>query len=463
MITLAHPPDPARRLSTGLDRVSPRGRPDRQRLGSWTVSNGPDGSTDADVIIVGAGLAGLCASLHLVGAGQRVLLLEASDAVGGRVRTDYVDGLQLDRGFQLYNPAYPEAARMLDHAALELRPFVAGMLVAMGRKRYPLADPRREPAWALAAARAPVGGMRDKARFAAYAWKAARSPIRTLLEAEDVSAEDALRSAGIGHRLVDTALRPFLAGVLLEDELATSRRFVDLVLRSFARGTPSVPADGMQALPEQLAARLPAGTLLLGHRVEQVRTGSVDSGGRTFTARSVVVATEAPAAAELLPDLTVPPMHAVTTWYHLADCEPQSLTDGRPVLVVDGQRRGPVVNTVVMTHAAPGYASGGRVLVSSSSLGVRTGAAVEADVRGHLGLLYGVDTRGWEAVATYPIAYALPAMTPPLDLRRPVALGDGRYVSGDHRDTSSIQGAMVSGRRVAEAVLHDTRLGPGNL
>ncbi len=411
-----------------------------------------------DVVVVGAGLAGLTAALPLVGAGLDVLVLEASDAVGGRVRTDRVDGLQLDRGFQLHNPAYPQARRLLDQTALDLRPMMAGLQVAMGRRRHQMADPRREPGsllTSLSTALAPLGRRTDRARFAAYAWRASRASAAELQARPDVDAESALRAAGIADGLLDTVLRPFLAGVFAEDELATSRRFLDLVLRSMVRGTPSVPASGMSAIPEQLAARLPAGCLRLSAPVDKVADTWVGVGGHTIRARAVVVATAAPAAADLLPGLGVPPMHALTTWYHLADTPPHLLTGGRSVLVVDGQRRGPVVNTVVLTHSAPSYASAGRVLVSSSALGVRGGAATEADLRGHLGLLYGADTRGWEAVVHYPIAAALPAFPSLTPLQRSVRFGDGRYVCGDHRDTPSIQGAMVSGRRAAQAVLDD--------
>ena len=418
-------------------------------------------TADHDVVVVGAGLSGLCAAKHLTTAGLDVVVLEASDGVGGRVRTDAVDGLLLDRGFQLYNPAYPEGVRMLDLDALELRPFTPGVLVAFGGRRYALADPRRLPTWTGDALRAPVGSLRDKLRFAAYAMRCSRTSTADLLDLEDGTSDAALRAAGISDQLLDTVLRPFLSGVFLEDELATSRRFLDLVLRSLVAGVPSVPAAGMGAIPQQLAARLPAGCVRLGTAVRHLTSDGVAFGpepGGEISARAVVVATDARAATELLPGLAVPPSHAVTTWYHLADTDPSDLSLGRPVLVVDGQRRGPVVNSVVLTHAAPTYASDGRVLVSTSVLGRHDGSpgsTREPDVRGHLGIMYGVDTRGWQAVASYPIEAALPAMSPPFDVRRDVRFGPGRYVCGDHRDTSSIQGAMVSGRRAAEAVLAD--------
>ncbi|WP_231121754.1 NAD(P)/FAD-dependent oxidoreductase [Motilibacter peucedani] len=394
----------------------------------------------ADVVVVGAGLAGLAAALHLTRAGVEVEVLEAGDAVGGRVRTDRVDGMLLDRGFQVFNPAYPEARRVLSLDALELRHFRAGVVVARAGRHVRVGDPRRVPGWALSSAVSP-GSPLVKARFAAYAVRTARSAPHQLRELPDVSAAEAFEAAGIRGPLLESVLRPFLAGVLGERELTTSRRFVDLVLRSFVRGDPAVPAAGMQAIPEQLAAWLPAGTLTLGHRVE-------DLTGLRRSSRAVVVATDPVTVARLLPGTGRPATNALTTYYHLAP-EPPS---DEPAIVVDGLARGPVVNSVVLTNVAPSYAPG-RVLVSSTVLG----RAEEPEVRRHLATMYAVPTDAWSLVATYDLPHALPAQRPPTELRRPVALGDGVYVAGDHRDTASQQGALVSGRRAARAVLEDLR------
>jgi len=172
----------------------------------------------------------------------------------------------------------------------------------------------------------------------------------------------------------------------------------------------------------------------------------------------VIVATDPETAGRLIPSIDIPRGNGVTTWYHLAPNGP--LTDGDPVLVIDGARQGPVINTVAMTNAAPEYASGGRILVSSSVLGDASSAEDERRIRTHLSTLYATSTNDWTAVRCYRIPYALPAMLPPLDVRRPVALGDGLFVAGDHRDTSSIQGAMVSGRRAADATLRHLGITP---
>jgi predicted NAD/FAD-dependent oxidoreductase len=203
----------------------------------------------------------------------------------------------------------------------------------------------------------------------------------------------------------------------------------------------------MQAIPEQLAAGL---DVRLSSPAEHVRAGSVVVAGERLTPRAVVVAAAAPDAARLLPGLDVPPQRSVTTHYHLAPEPPVT----EPAIVLDGERGGPVANTVVLTNAAPSYAPG-RHLVSSS---VVRGDASEPAVRAHLARLYGVDTSTWQHVAAYAVTAALPSQAPPMGrFRKDVRLEPGLLVCGDHRDSASLQGALVSGRRAADAVLRELR------
>jgi hypothetical protein len=235
--------------------------------------------------------------------------------------------------------------------------------------------------------------------------------------------------------------------VLFDDTMTTSRRFTDLLLRAFVRGTPCVPARGMQAIPDQLAAGV---EVRLGTPVRAVTPTSVTTDDGVLVARAVVVATDPATAGSLLPGLDLPVMRSGTTWWHLADAPGAALTGGRAVLVVDPDRRGPLVNSVVVSNAAPGYAAHGRALVASTALGIA--GVSEREVRDHLTLLYGVDTTNWDEVAVQRITATVPAVPPGSPLRRP-ASHDGVFVAGDHRDTASIQGALVSGRRIADAVL----------
>jgi protoporphyrinogen oxidase len=302
----------------------------------------------------------------------------------------------------------------------------------------------------------PLLGWGQKLRLGAYAAAATALPVSTLLDRPDVEARQAWAEAGITEETVHTVLRPFLAGVVLEEEMVTSRRFVDLMLRMFARGRSTVPAAGMQALPEQLAADLPPGALRLGSPVSSVRPHEVEVDGQVVSARAVVVATDAWVAHELLPGLGAPPAaRGVTTVYHSAPARPGQV--GTLVTDADGSA---VANSLVISAAAPSYAPPGRALVSTSVVhGPRGGTELdEAALLGTLSELHEEDTSGWERLATYDLPHALPAMTAPHEFRRPVRLEheEGRvYVTGDHRDTSSIQGALVSGRRAAAAVVSD--------
>ncbi len=435
-------------------------RPDDARSGPATG----DVPVRAEVVVVGAGLAGLACARVLGRAGLEVTVLEASDGPGGRVRTDVVDGFRCDRGFQLLNPAYPEARRVLDLPALRLQPLPAGVVVAESGRRHLMADPRRTrpgqlPA-ALVGGLTGPGGLAEKAAFARWTRRCATRDPHDLLTDPDEPWGAALDRLGVSGALRREVVDAFLAGILAEDDGSTSRRFVELLVRSFVKGRPSVPWGGMQAMPDQLAAARPAGGVHLGVRVEAVAgDGVTTSHGRT-AARAVVVATDPHGSAGLL-GLPRPRMRGLTTFWHVAPHAPTASA----ALHLDGSGHGPVVNTVVLSNAAPSYSpdpppgrqardsGGGRALVATTVLGDRGDVATEKAVRGRLADVYGTDTSGWELVRAHALPAALTVMDPPLDVRRPVALGDGRFVAGDHRDSASIQGALVSGRRAANAVL----------
>ncbi|NUT29374.1 MAG: FAD-dependent oxidoreductase [Streptomyces sp.] len=436
----------------------------------------------ADVVIVGAGVAGLSAAHRLTSAGVTTAVLEAAPYAGGRMSTEKIDGFRLDRIGQLLSTAYPELRLTPGLDALPLLPFTPGVLLHSDGRRHRAgvltgppgarrargalhavralasaprsASPRGVPSQTSlprVRASAPLGTAVDQARLGAALARLASAPVERLLARPELPAAQALAERGIPTRTIDGFLRPLLAMLLCDPELTTSSRCADLALRAFAGGRLCVPEGGAEALPELLARALPPGTVHTGVRVTSISTTSVTTAEHgEIRCRAVLLATDARTAAELLPGLRVPDFHPVTVVHHTADEPP---TTGASLLL-DADRGGPVAHTTVISQVDPSRAPAGRPLISSTVLGTPP-PDIDTAVRMHLSRLYGTSTTRWETLAVHHTPEAVPTMRPPHDLRRPVRLLAGLYVCGDHRDTSTLQGALHSAHRAASAILTD--------
>ncbi|WP_328870834.1 FAD-dependent oxidoreductase [Streptomyces sp. NBC_00287] len=420
----------------------------------------------ADVVVVGAGIAGLAAAHRLTSAGVTTAVLEAAHDVGGRMSTEKVDGFRLDRIGQLMSTSYPELRLTPGLDALALSTFAPGVLLHSDGRHHRVGAPAPQggargalhAARALASAprpasapRAPLGTAVDQARLAAALARLAGTPVERLLARPESTASRSLTTRGLPARTADGFLRPLLSALLCDPELTASSRCADLALHSFASGRLCVPEGGAEALPHLLARSLPAGTVHTGVRVTSVSTTSVTTAEHgVFRCRAVLLATGARTAAELLPGLRVPDFHPVTVVHHTTDEPP---TTGA-ALLLDADRGGPVAHTAVVSAVDPTRAPAGRALVSSTILGTPP-ADLDTAVRTHLARLYGTPTARWETLAVHHTPDAVPSMRPPHDPHRPVRLLAGLYVCGDHRDTSTVQGALHSAHRAARSLLTD--------
>ena len=405
------------------------------------------------VVVVGAGLAGLACARVLAARGVEPVVLEADLEVGGRVRTHREGGFQVDRGFQVLLTAYPEAQAVLDYGALGLGHFAPGAWVRWGGAFHEVGDPFRRPAQALPTLRADVGTLADKLRVLRLRRSVLSASAGELWARPETTTARALRDRyGFSDRMVDRFFRPFLGGVLLDPALGASSRSFEVYFRRFSQGTAALPAGGIQAMPEQLAAAL-GGAVRLGARVESVSAREVSvEGGDPVPCDAVVVATDARSAGPLL-DLETPVWKGTVQLAWSAPSPPVR----EPVLVLDGERSGPVNNAQVVSNVQPAYAPHDQSLVTASVLGrpSPSDAALEADARAQLRGWFGEPVDAWRLLRVDRVPDALPdlpSLEPPE--RTPRHRG-GVYVTGDWRRNASINGALVAGRHAAEAVLAD--------
>ena len=388
-------------------------------------------SDQHDVIVVGAGVAGLACARRLIAGGRFPLVLERSNAVGGRVRTDAVDGFLLDHGFQVLPLAYPEARAALDYARLGLGAFERGAIIRTDGRFRRLADPRHSPVRSLRALAGGVVGVRDSAA------------VLKLLRGsgDETTAAEALRRAGVSRATVERFFAPFLRGIFLEERLVTSSRFLDFVLRMFSAGPAALPQGGIGAIAAQLAEGIDVRT---STAVATVGPHAVSlESGEQLRADAVIVATAG------LVDEPAHGWNGVTCVYYDAPTTPIP----GPWLVVNGEG-GPINNLCIPSEVVSDYAPAGRSLVSLTMLGA---GEPDLDVVGQqLRGWFGTAVADWRHLRSYRIPRALPSYPVGGFTQQPARLAAGLYACGDHREHPSLNGALASGRRAADALLADS-------
>jgi len=425
----------------------------------------------ADVVVIGAGVAGLAAARRAQEMGKQVIVLEKGDGVGGRVRTDSVDGFLLDRGFHIFLTGYPEAKKSLDFKGLKLRPFYPGALVRYSGDFHRVADPFRRPFDAVATLNPshPIGTIVDKLLVALLRFQTFSTSWAGLLERDEVSTEERLRSFGFSEGMVDRFFRPFFGGIFFDRDLRVSSRLLDFVFRVLAVGENCLPEAGIGAVAEQLAEGLDVRLKTGVTRVDGKQV--VLSGARRVTARDgVIVAVEGPQARTLLGGTDAyggedKVVNGTACLYFSCDALPEGLEE--PVLYLDGDGTNKALNNCCFPSAvSPTYAPPGKHLLSCSVVGAAnvaryaTDRALELAVRDDLAEFFGGDfVDGIKLLKVYRIPFAQPSQEPPTNLAQDPTDGlpAGVAVAGDHRATATLEGAIMSGRKAADAIIESSK------
>ena len=410
------------------------------------------------VIVVGAGLAGLTCAKVLAENGVEVVVFEASDGVGGRVRTDERDGFLLDRGFQVYFTAYPVSRRHLDHKALNLRTFDSGAIICRGRKKTILSDPFRDPKALVPSLLSDAATFSDKLKTLKLAAKSVVEKAEAVgnLDEADVSSLEYLRDEGFSERVVDDFYRPFYGGIFLDRSLSTSSRVLRFTFKMLATGKTVVPARGIGEIPKQLAARLPIGALHTNSQVRSLlwegdRIVGVDAAGEEHESDAVVVATEAPVA-ERLAGAAVPEgtIGQICVYYAVG-----GVGSGKKI-VLNAEDGGFVNNAVEISAVAPSYAPRGQHLLSVVALGGFELPEAEIYHRGIKEVTRWYPEANLVPLAIYRVPYAQFPQPPGLheSLPRNRTGTPGLVLAGEYTADSSINGSMLSGEKAAEEVMH---------
>ncbi|KAL2930099.1 15-cis-phytoene desaturase chloroplastic/chromoplastic, partial [Bienertia sinuspersici] len=436
-------------------------------------------TTTSSAIIIGGGLAGLSAATHLQSSSIPFLLLESSDALGGRVRTDLVDGFLLDRGFQIFITSYPEASLLLDYSSLNLHKFYSGARIFFNGGFHTVADPIRHFRDSFASLFNPIGTFFDKLLIGFLRVRVLRKSDEEIFVSDEVPVIELLKNLGFSDGIIDRFFQPFFGGIFFDQDLETSSRLFDFIFKCLALGDNTLPQNGIGEIPKQLASKLPPDCIRLNSRVLSVQVDEdkegvivrLENGEKLRSEIGVILAVELPQTEKILaPNLLTEiqrvgynnnkkPGRSTVCLYFTSDRDRIPSSD--PVLYLNGSGRGIVNNMFFATNVVPSYGPADKSLISVSLIGffddVADDELIERVVE-ELSEWFGETVvRGWKHLRTYRIKFAQPNQSPPTNLVKSprVGAGLGLYLCGDYQTSATFDGALVSGRKAVEALLED--------
>ncbi|KAK7260324.1 hypothetical protein RIF29_26284 [Crotalaria pallida] len=438
-----------------------------------TPSQSPPLPKKPGAIVIGAGLSGLAAAIHLHSHNIPFLLLDSSDAVGGRVRTDTLDGFLLDRGFQIFITAYPEAQKLLNYDSLNLQRFYSGARIFYDNKFHTVANPLLHFLDSAKSITNPIGSVADKVLIASNIARVVTKSDDEILGSDEVPTIELLKKLGFSDSIIGTFFRPFFGGIFFDTKLETTSRLFDFIFKCLALGENTLPANGISAIPEQLAATLPSGSILLNTRAvsidlnhsESLQSVTLQNGDVLTSELGVIVAVEEPEAVKLfagksnkrINPVQRKPVRSTVCLYFTANRDKIPVRE--PILFLNGSGKGIVNNMFFVTNVAPSYGPPDKALISVSLIGLFEGESdddltvkVVEEICGWFGEEV---VREWKHLRTYRIGFAQPNQSPPTNLKKDSRVEPGLYVCGDYLTSATFDGALVSGRRAAECLMKD--------
>lgn len=383
-------------------------------------------SNEQDVLVIGAGLAGINCARILQKNGLKVQVLEASARIGGRVATDVIDQFKLDHGFQVINPAYSELVESGVLADLNLTSLPKGIEVKLDKKVVRVGDPRESLSYLSGGLSKESGTILEKINFLKF----------IALSSAEQSFGNAMRSSGTFY---DRIIRTFLQGVFLTNPDQVSAAMAKELLGWFVKGSPGLPQDGVGALPESLAREL---NIELNQQVLSIEKGTVRTNSSQFSADVVVIATNEVDAAKLL-GKPGQKMNGSITWYHEL---PADLASSKYLRTAPNT---PITNSIFLSNTVSSYAPAGHALVSTTTLEALT----EDQVRQNLESIWGIPKQKFNYLKHYEIPNSLPFHQPGKPLVSNVLITDRLLAIGDYKAVPSQQGALLSGRLAAETII----------
>lgn len=405
---------------------------------------------DYKIHIIGAGISGLIAATVLEKNGLSPVIIETTDRVGGRVKTDIVEGYQLDHGFQVLLTAYPAAQKYLNLEALQLQTFIPGASIFKNGKQNSIGDPLRDKSLLLSTVFARVGTLSDKFKILKLNNKLKKKSLSEIFSSKEQTTKSYLVDFGFSSKMIHDFFNPFFSGIFLENKLETSSRMFEFVYKMFGQGDAALPKGGMQAIPKQLSNNLRRTTFKFNTKVATVNDSEIIlEDGQKIKSDFTIIATE--------PSKLVNKLNKKVTEWQSCDTlyfETESRVINKPLIGLIPEKDA-VINNIFYHTSLDSDLKGNKELLSVTVVDNQNLSSEKLiqHVKTELKQYCGIDVI--KLIKHYKIPMSLPKLQNlqynllPSQTR----LTDTIFLAGDVQLNGSLNAAMIAGEKAALGVL----------